>query len=221
MTLAMSQLASRADDPIMATPAPGEKRTLQDIPLPLFETSELVHASPPSAPAGPMRCPYCADPPQLEVFRRYETITYESLRFCPRCYGFWAARDSLARGVADPGQEHPALRALPLPPRCRTCAGRLDEDETCRECGKKLPRLDCPSCGKQMQRTEKASIKLDACGECHGVWFDGGEINAVYDVPEPQGWASLHVDSDEDGAASDASLFMQAVQILLSLFLRF
>jgi Zn-finger nucleic acid-binding protein len=203
----------------MANPAPGDQRTLDDIPLPLFATSGLAQApAQPQTASGRLLCPYCVTPPELEVFRRYENVTYEPLRFCPRCYGFWAARDSLARGVADPGQEHPALRAVPLPPRCRSCAGLLDEDETCRDCGKKLPLMDCPSCGKQMKRTERANIKLDACGDCHGVWFDGGEINATFNIPAPEGWASRNVESDAEGT-SDASLFMEAARILLTLFL--
>jgi len=72
-----------------------------------------------------------------------------------------------------------------------------------------------------MQRIPRRSLKLDTCGDCHGVWFDGGEINATYDVPAPEGWASRYFEADEEGAASGASLFMEAVRILLALFLRF
>jgi Zn-finger nucleic acid-binding protein len=67
-----------------------------------------------------------------------------------------------------------------------------------------------------MSRTEKGRVKLDACGPCQAVWFDGGEINAVYNVGPPQGWASTYVDDD---GPEDGPLFMEAVRLLLALFL--
>lgn len=37
-----------------------------------------------------------------------------------------------------------------------------------------------------MERATQGDITLDICKPCGGVWFDTGEINAVYDVqPQP------------------------------------
>lgn len=130
----------------------------------------------------------------MSVLRRYELQTIDPLRFCQNCYGFWAVGDSLSRGVADPGTGHPALEQSMAPRRCRACHGRLKPDHTCRECGQPLPTLSCPACGQPMQRMEKDGILLDQCAPCRGVWFDIGEIVAVYSLVPAQGLAASTVD---------------------------
>jgi len=147
----------------------------------------------PPVPGQP-GCPYCPDHPEMAILRRYELQTIDPLRFCSRCYGFWAVGDSLARGVADPGFVHPALEQVPAPLRCRSCHGRLKPDYTCRGCGKQLPTLGCPGCDRPMERFEKGGILLDQCGPCGGTWFDVGEIVAVYNLAPVQGLAASTVD---------------------------
>ena len=41
----------------------------------------------------------------------------------------------------------------------------------------------CPCCQSQMQVFHAAGLELDVCPDCRGVWFDGGELEAV--VPPP------------------------------------
>ena len=48
-------------------------------------------------------CPVCAEHAPMLELPRYELLTDKPLLYCGQCYGFWAAGDSLARGVADPG----------------------------------------------------------------------------------------------------------------------
>lgn len=37
----------------------------------------------------------------------------------------------------------------------------------------------CPVCHKDMLVIEYKSIELDYCNECHGVWFDSGELELL------------------------------------------
>ena len=36
----------------------------------------------------------------------------------------------------------------------------------------------CPSCSAQMREESHGGVRLDLCGVCFGVWFDGGELEA-------------------------------------------
>lgn len=162
-------------------------------------------------------CPACEGRPALEVFRRYELITVEPLRYCPRCHGFWAAGDSLARGVADAGVDHSAVLAAQAPARCRSCFGRLTEDEVCRKCGKRLPLYDCPACGHQMERRKEGAVTLDACAPCRGTWFDVGEVAAVYGLrPAPTAMEKVYGELEP---VEESSLVMTALGIVARLFL--
>ena len=134
----------------------------------------------PGAPASTLRCPYCAEPSLLTPARTYTTP--DGLLLCPRCYGIWVRADVLAVGLQIEEDSPPAFTALCVAPRCRACFGHLDETETCRKCGKKLPSLACPACAKPMTRFKQAGVTLDRCDTCKGTWFDTGEIAAVYGV---------------------------------------
>jgi Zn-finger nucleic acid-binding protein len=39
----------------------------------------------------------------------------------------------------------------------------------------------CPTCKSQMIVVEHQKIELDYCPECHGVWFDSGELELLLD----------------------------------------
>ena len=34
----------------------------------------------------------------------------------------------------------------------------------------------CPSCSNEMSEENHGGVRLDLCGVCFGVWFDGGEL---------------------------------------------
>jgi len=36
--------------------------------------------------------------------------------------------------------------------------------------------LVCPRCGATLVAKPYAGVTLDACGKCHGVWLDAGEL---------------------------------------------
>lgn len=68
-----------------------------------------------------------------------------------------------------------------------------------------------------MERTQKGTLWLDACPACHGCWFDTGEIAAVYGLVPAQGLAASTV--DETAAPVSGGLWMNAISIILRLFL--
>ena len=39
--------------------------------------------------------------------------------------------------------------------------------------------LKCPRCGSPLAEREFQTVKLDACTQCKGVWFDAGELEMV------------------------------------------
>jgi hypothetical protein len=144
--------------------------------------AELFAASPPPpdhTPARP-RCPYCPGAFLLTEFHPDVAASQVPLLYCRNCYGFWAAGDSLSQGFESEYVDAPALLAAQAPPRCRSCFGYLKPDGVCAKCGKSRPPTSCPACGKEMQRFDRGGVTLDACDPCHGIWFDMGELAAVY-----------------------------------------
>lgn len=173
----------------------------------------------PAAAVRSPRCPTCDGRPPLEIYRRYELVTFEPLRYCTRCYGFWARHDALARGVHDPYDTHPALTALPAPARCRLCFGRLKPDGVCRDCAAVPPPRPCPSCDLPMLPEERDGVTLDHCQPCAGLWFDLGEIARVYRLAPAQGLAAATV--DETAADEEPPAWQLAAEVLLRMFLPF
>ena len=61
----------------------------------------------------------------------------------------------------------------------------LDAEREAREQAK--PRLKCPRCGSaELHERDFQNLKLDVCGTCHGVWFDGGELEMVLHMPRAE-----------------------------------
>src|SRR5690606_23169646 len=117
-----------------------------------------------------------------EVVRTYEAVPPAPLRHCPLCLGIWVAGAGLSAGFSPDLANHPALRAGTRPRLCPQCTTRLSAEEVCPKCAYKRPELACPSCGEAMQRQAMGSIIVDSCAACRGIWFDAGELRAVYDV---------------------------------------
>lgn len=42
-----------------------------------------------------------------------------------------------------------------------------------------MPLLLCPNCNVSMQAVNRASVELDMCPQCRGVWLDRGELEKV------------------------------------------
>lgn len=155
----------------------------------------------------------------MEQFPRHELLSMDPFLYCKACYGFWAVGDAVTGGVADEGFDHPALRAVPAPRRCRECMGYLKPDNVCARCGKAPALLNCPNCAKPMERFQEHGIYLDQCVPCRGTWFDTGEIGAIYHMEEPQGLAMSTV--DEHGTDNAPPAWLAAAGILARVFLPF
>lgn len=48
--------------------------------------------------------------------------------------------------------------------------------------------MHCPKCQSDMSKltveTTGPTIEVDRCNECHGIWFDNGELDIVANHPE-------------------------------------
>ena len=181
----------------------------------LRKQADEIQATTPASPG----CPACASHPPMEKFPRHELLSIDPFLYCKVCYGFWAVGDALTRGVADPGFDHPALRAVPAPRRCKSCMGHLKPDNVCAKCGEAPALLACPSCSKTMERFKEHGMYLDQCPPCRGTWFDTGEIATVYDLEEPQSLAMSTINENEmDDSPPD---WLTAAMILGRAFLPF
>ena len=39
--------------------------------------------------------------------------------------------------------------------------------------------MKCPKCGADLQEMAQGQVLIDVCPECHGVWFDAGEVELM------------------------------------------
>jgi len=106
-----------------------------------------------------MTCPKCQD---LEL--QTETLAGVTVDSCPRCGGVWldaGELDTLSTlGWAE-------VRAL--------AAGRLSPEQD-------QKRGNCPRDQSPLLRVYSAqqqALVLDRCGQCGGIWLDGGELRAL------------------------------------------
>lgn len=49
-----------------------------------------------------------------------------------------------------------------------------------------LHYMHCPKDGAVLHEESYHGIRVDRCTECHGVWFDPGEIESLLDKPETE-----------------------------------
>lgn len=43
--------------------------------------------------------------------------------------------------------------------------------------------MKCPKCGGDLATETYHGIQVDRCKDCHGVWFDAGEVESLMDKP--------------------------------------
>jgi Zn-finger nucleic acid-binding protein len=115
--------------------------------------------------AGPstLACPRCGDETMRAV--RYRDLEADE---CPRCDGLFLGPAVLDRLVGQ--RDHAARLHLALPQRERHVE-------------REVRYLACPICRAPMNRKQfgrMSGVIVDTCKH-HGVWFDGGELQAVLD----------------------------------------
>ena len=53
--------------------------------------------------------------------------------------------------------------------------------------------LVCPRCGSLMNEEEVQGVDVDICLQCHGIWFDGGELEEIKEM-KPDDFKEIPVD---------------------------
>jgi Zn-finger nucleic acid-binding protein len=111
-----------------------------------------------------MDCPRCPQHPALvDVTLHAKDVSAQALR-CPSCDGHLFARSDFDQISEVPGDHDVDWERIPEP-------------------GAQLRPIDCPNCGespmlKAQSRRERA-VTMDLCTACHGIWLDGGELEAI------------------------------------------
>jgi uncharacterized protein len=100
-----------------------------------------------------MNCPRCKKPMVILEFEKVE------VDYCAACQGVWLDSGELEL-LLDASKDIP-----------------LHADQASRE-----RLLKCPRCSGKMEKVRSEtdnSILLDRCRKGHGLWFDGGELEAL------------------------------------------
>jgi hypothetical protein len=63
--------------------------------------------------------------------------------------------------------------------RARLDAERAEMERQQRESERERHYMRCPKCGAQLSERELRHVKVDACPECNGMWFDAGELELL------------------------------------------
>lgn len=103
-----------------------------------------------------MNCPKCRKPMVVLELDKVE------IDHCLACKGVWLDSGELELLAGD---SHP-LQLLP--------DSKSDEK-----------KLKCPKCGHKMAKVRVGKpdgVLIDSCTERHGLWFDGGELETVFEA---------------------------------------
>lgn len=44
---------------------------------------------------------------------------------------------------------------------------------------RKQHHMKCPKCGGDLKEVTVRNVKVDTCGDCHGMWLDAGELEMI------------------------------------------
>lgn len=110
-----------------------------------------------------LNCPACntntLDPVE-------DPITGLVVDSCSACSGIWFDDNELARFLESGKMKH----SFHLDEKPRANESSITINTT--------PRR-CPRCGVDMDGRLFGGVTLDRCARCHGLWFDGGELQVV------------------------------------------
>ena len=56
---------------------------------------------------------------------------------------------------------------------------RSDAEKAVVEEERKSHYMKCPKCGADLDTVDHYGVQVDRCPECHGVWFDAGEVETL------------------------------------------
>ncbi len=107
-----------------------------------------------------MICPVCK---KDAVIVEYQNI---ELDYCPACHGVWFDAGELEMLLAAAGLDSHYLEGV-------VSSAEISVPEK---------KHRCPVCLHKMKKVhidEAKKIVTDVCNGGHGIWFDGGEVNAL------------------------------------------
>ncbi len=110
-------------------------------------------------------CPHCEEPLLVLEYNHVE------VDWCSKCKGLWLDRGELGLLLhGDPTRE--ATLELKIG---------------------KTGKRRCPRCGARMQEalSPAANVTLDRCPYEHGLWFDAGEVLALVNAVDPEGFGKI------------------------------
>ncbi len=108
-----------------------------------------------------------------------------TIDFCSRCGGFWFDQGEVK--MLHDYRPRSMLRRLELKKelfmmQCHSCHSRMGRnDEKCSNCDWKNV-IDCPVCHRALKGVTYNNLKLDACHNCKGVWFDEIELAEIWNM---------------------------------------
>ena len=148
----------------------------------MADSPALVPPRPPFEARLP--CPVCLGV-QMEKVSLGRAGSQLTLDHCERCGGVWFEKGEtqhLTRHSPAELFRHIPPRATSPQPPCHGCGAPLDRDAArCAVC-KRSNDIACPACDTTMERRRIASLKLDVCARCHGVWFDHAELKSLWSL---------------------------------------
>lgn len=109
-----------------------------------------------------MRCPKCHQTMEPR------TVGKVVVDHCPQCAGIWFDEGELQQGLAEGGRRE-----------FKRLSGSTEAPT-----GHDATPADCPRCRARPPLTRVPSptapeVHVDACLECGGVWYDGGEVAEI------------------------------------------
>jgi Zn-finger nucleic acid-binding protein len=141
-------------------------------------------------------CQYCTtrQDVDLAIINRYTVEKPESKRICPRCHipmlainlrlgeKFYIERCERCLGLFFDPNELEALLDKTVTNVHEIDRQRLDEIQNVKRSSEyPLSYIDCPVCGKLMNRINfgsRSGVIVDKCRD-HGLWLDGGELRQI------------------------------------------
>jgi Zn-finger nucleic acid-binding protein len=123
-------------------------------------------------------CPVCVERSVLRPLDLQGSLRVP-LHRCDTCHGVWTDAETAAIAADHYHESHYATRPGHGRQGCRGCGRHFTKlEHECPTC-RANQQLRCLSCGKGMRLIEIASVTLDVCVPCRGVWFDRGELGLI------------------------------------------
>ena len=125
---------------------------------------------------SPMRERQIDDKLSLQQKHKAQDIRIDE---CLDCKGIFFDKDEAEAAI---GADQALLNlssSFKLPMPCNKCQKNSSPGSTtCEHCQAPIG-IVCPGCQKRMYLIDVLGIEVDACGHCHGLWFDAGEVKKL------------------------------------------